>query len=233
MTKKPSKRDREEGLDYGTVSNDVAGIIEAARRSAVRAVNAAMTTAYWLIGRRIVEYEQGGKERAEYGEMLLQRLAQDLTAQFGRGFSYPNLNKFRQFYLSYPPERILSTPPIGSDTPILSTVSIELKPTRLQTPSGECRRTSRPKVGLRRDASHRDLTQPTLYPIVNTCPRGCARGVLGRIARARAVSHCGCDSRRGPRCFARRAGGRSCRRNGRRRRVDPARPIGRAVLLSV
>jgi len=114
-----------------------AGIIEAARACAVRTVNSVMTAAYWLIGRRIVEDEQGGKARAEYGEMLLQRLAQDLTAQFGRGFSYPNLNKFRQFYLTYPQERILSTPPRESGAPILSTVSRELAATPVPTLSAE------------------------------------------------------------------------------------------------
>ena len=84
-----------------------------------------MTAAYWLIGRRVVEFEQKGKARAAYGERLLQRLAQDLSAKFGRGFSYPNLNKFRQFYLTYPQERILST------------VSIESAPTKIRTPSGK------------------------------------------------------------------------------------------------
>src|SRR5437667_10989927 len=73
-----------------------------------------MTATYWEIGRRIVEFEQRGKKRAQYGEELLQRLAQDLTARFGRGFSYPNVNKFRQFYLAFPAPGILSTPSIES-----------------------------------------------------------------------------------------------------------------------
>ena len=54
-----------------------------------------MTATYWEIGRRIVEFEQGGEKRAEYGEALLQRLAQDLNAKFGRGFGRSNLFQIR------------------------------------------------------------------------------------------------------------------------------------------
>ena len=72
---------------YQGVFGDVSNIIDAARESAARSVNAAMTAAYWLIGRRIVEFEQSGAERAEYGAALLERLAADLTGRFGRGFS--------------------------------------------------------------------------------------------------------------------------------------------------
>ena len=92
----------------------IAELLEAARRTAARTVNALMTATYWEIGRRIVEFEQGGEKRAEYGEALLQRLSQDLNAKFGRGFSYPNVNKFRQFYLAFPGANILWTPSIES-----------------------------------------------------------------------------------------------------------------------
>jgi len=101
MTKKRAKLDGQEAADYGIVLGDVAGIIEAARRCAVRRVNAVMTAAYWLIGRRIVEFEQGGAERAAYGEELMERLARDLTAAFGRGFGKSNLFDMRAFYLAY------------------------------------------------------------------------------------------------------------------------------------
>ena len=72
---------------YEAVYGDVSKIIDAARESAARSANAAMTAAYWLIGRRIVESEQSGEERAEYGVALIERLAEDLTRRFGRGFS--------------------------------------------------------------------------------------------------------------------------------------------------
>ena len=65
---------------YQAVFGDVSKIIDAARESAARSVNAAMTAAYWLIGRRIVEFEQSGEERAKYGAALMERLAEDLTA---------------------------------------------------------------------------------------------------------------------------------------------------------
>jgi len=60
-----------------------------------------MTTAYWQIGRRIVEREQQGSARASYGEELVTRLAEDLTARFGRGFSRTNVFQMRQFFLAY------------------------------------------------------------------------------------------------------------------------------------
>src|ERR1044071_9831196 len=95
--------------EYGAMLNRVVSLIDDARRVSARTVNALMTATYWLIGRHIVEFEQHGKERAEYGEELLQRLAHDLTTKFGRGFSYPNVNKFRQFYLAFSTANILST----------------------------------------------------------------------------------------------------------------------------
>ena len=99
-----------QGARYETVFGDVSKIIDAARESAARSVNAAMTAAYWLIGRRIVEFEQAGEERAEYGAALIERLAEDLTRRFGRGFSLQNIYRMRLFYLAFPPDRILSTP---------------------------------------------------------------------------------------------------------------------------
>ena len=88
------------------VFGDVSNIIDAARESAVRSVNTAMTAAYWLVGHRIVEFEQSGEERAEYGAALIERMAEDLTGRFGRGFSRQNLQNMRLFYLSYPPDSV-------------------------------------------------------------------------------------------------------------------------------
>ena len=87
---------------YGDLVGGIAGVLEAARRASARTVNAIMTATYWEIGRRIVEYEQQGKARAEYGEALLKRLATDLTVRCGRGFSETRLKKYRQFYLALP-----------------------------------------------------------------------------------------------------------------------------------
>jgi hypothetical protein len=63
----------------------------------------------WELGRRIVEFEQGGKGRAGYGEQLMERLSHDLTGRFGKGFSRQNLQSMRQFYTTYPPEQICQT----------------------------------------------------------------------------------------------------------------------------
>jgi predicted nuclease of restriction endonuclease-like (RecB) superfamily len=76
----------------------VATILERARSQATRSVNREMVVAYWLIGREVVEYEQGGTKRAAYGEALLEALSHRLTVQFGRGFDVTNLRKMRQFY---------------------------------------------------------------------------------------------------------------------------------------
>ena len=94
-------------------------------------VNAAMTSTYWRIGLRIVEEEQRGSDQAEYGKRLVARLAQDLTARFGRGYSQPNLFRMRSFYLTYRSGALdtskLSTPSrISSDAEIFSTPWIKL-----------------------------------------------------------------------------------------------------------
>ena len=94
---------------YGFLVGGIADVLEAARLASARAVNAVMTATYWEIGRRIVEYEQRGIERAEYGEFLLKELGRDLTARFGRGFGWRNLFQMRAFYLTYP-LRKLQTP---------------------------------------------------------------------------------------------------------------------------
>ena len=110
--KQPSPRRAALSKDvpYQAVYGDVSKIIDAARESAARSVNAAMTAAYWLIGRRIIEFEQSGDERAEYGAALIERLAEDLTVHFGRGFSLRNIYNMRLFYLAHPTDRILQTP---------------------------------------------------------------------------------------------------------------------------
>jgi hypothetical protein len=87
--------------DYSGVLADVVGLLESARHQAARSVNAVMTTTYWQIGRRIVDVEQSGQGRAEYGERLIERLSADLTTRFGRGFGRRNLFQMRAFYLAY------------------------------------------------------------------------------------------------------------------------------------
>lgn len=118
----PSETLRNDSSYKGLVA-DLTGLLEVARRASARAVNSVMAATYWELGRCIVEFEQGGQKRAAYGEELIQRLAEDLGQKFGRGFSYPNLSKFRQFYLAY------------AEQPKPSTVSRESKPENLSTAS--------------------------------------------------------------------------------------------------
>lgn len=94
---------------YEHVLNDIVLVLNEARAATARSVNTMMTVAYWQIGHRIVENEQGGLERAEYGKQLLKRLAQDLTARYGRGFARQNLYQMRQFRLVWTPEQIFQT----------------------------------------------------------------------------------------------------------------------------
>ncbi len=77
-------------------------LIAQARRKVLRAADTAQVQTYWQIGRHIVEFEQGGAARAEYGVRLLPRLAEKLTVEFGRGFNASNLHKMKQFYLTFP-----------------------------------------------------------------------------------------------------------------------------------
>ena len=84
--------------NYSKLLGGVTELLEAARRASARTVNAFMTATYWEVGRRIVEFEQGGAKRAGYGEQLLKRLSSDLTERLGRGFSVRNLESMRLFY---------------------------------------------------------------------------------------------------------------------------------------
>ena len=79
----------------------VRGILASARQRAYTAVNFAMVESYWLIGQQIVEHEQGGEARADYGKGLLRELAWRLTNEFGKGFDERELRKMRQFYMLF------------------------------------------------------------------------------------------------------------------------------------
>ena len=77
-------------------------ILSLARKQTYQAINSQMVKAYWLVGQRIVEEEQEGKEKAVYGDKLLENLSKALSAELGKGFSLANLKNFRKFYLTYP-----------------------------------------------------------------------------------------------------------------------------------
>lgn len=87
-------------------NQDISVLLDNARRQAKTAVNTAMVYTYYEIGRRIVEEEQHGQDRAAYGQQLLQGLSEYLTKEFGKGFSLTNLKQFRQFYTVYVNDQI-------------------------------------------------------------------------------------------------------------------------------
>ena len=133
-----ARRSSQKGINpiqgYDSIVLELSELIESARRLSARSVNAVMTATYWEIGRRIVESEQRGKKRAEYGEALLERLAADLTAKFGRGFGVRNLWLMRRFFVHWPEDQILQTVSAESH-------SIPQGPSKIgeivQTPSAE------------------------------------------------------------------------------------------------
>lgn len=84
---------------------EIKAILILARQQSVKSINAVMLEAYWLMGKRIVEEEQHGSTRAQYGEKLITSLSSALVAEFGKGFSVANLKNIRQFYLTFQDEQ--------------------------------------------------------------------------------------------------------------------------------
>jgi len=93
---------------YSKLLKDIGELLVQGRKTAMRAVNKILVETYWEIGKHIVEYEQQGTEKAEYGSQLLNRLAKDLRQRYGKGFSKSNIYMMRQFYLKYPKFQTLS-----------------------------------------------------------------------------------------------------------------------------
>jgi predicted nuclease of restriction endonuclease-like (RecB) superfamily len=174
----PSKRAVAASGGYDRVLSDVVALLESARRTSVRAVNAVMTATYWEIGRRIVDHQQRGDARAGYGEQLLVRLSADLKARFGRGFGVDNLQRMRVFYQAYPPDRIYATLSRNSSdqSQNYATVSRKFTPADapiLQTPSedlisGPIRQTLSGELAISESASRkfslRDLSRAFPLP---------------------------------------------------------------------
>lgn len=104
---------------YNQLLDDIGIILQLARENAVKAVNVQLVTAYWNIGKYIVEYEQEGKERAEYATELLKKLSKDLKLRYGKGFGISNLQYMRLFYIKYPKFRT----PSGKSGRIYQTLS--------------------------------------------------------------------------------------------------------------
>lgn len=97
-------------LQYSQLFENISSLLDNARKKVAVAVNQTMVLTYFEIGRMIVEEEQNGQERAEYGKALLKDLSLHLTEKFGKGFSEDNLSNMRKFYISYSNNTISETP---------------------------------------------------------------------------------------------------------------------------
>ncbi len=91
---------------YHGLLEDISVIIANGRHAVIRRINTVHVVVYWLIGRRIVEFYQQGRERAAYGEEVLKILSADLKSKYGNGFSERNLEMMRLFYIEYPISKI-------------------------------------------------------------------------------------------------------------------------------
>ena len=96
------------GSNYTDLLHNIGDELERGRRQVVSAVNSAMVETYWHIGQHIVEYEQKGNEKADYGSDVLNKLSRDLTDLYGKGFSHSNLIYIRKFYLTYQKSQTVS-----------------------------------------------------------------------------------------------------------------------------
>ena len=120
--KEPSKKYNDED---NMLVNDLRSIVSKARSKAFAAVNYSLVERNWRIGQRIVEQEQNGASRAEYGKHVIEVASAALTEEFGKGFSYTNIANYKRFYLTF------------SDLQILQTLSEEFKKQKHQTLSDE------------------------------------------------------------------------------------------------
>lgn len=94
--------------NYHALISDISSLLEQGRTKVAQTTNTILVQTYWLIGRHIVEFEQNGKEKSEYGSDLLNRLSKDLTQRYGKGFGRSNLFYMRKFYQSFPNSGTLS-----------------------------------------------------------------------------------------------------------------------------
>lgn len=94
--------------EYQKLITSIGQQLSAGRAQAAQKINSILVETYWSIGKHIVEFEQNGAEKAEYGSKLLARLSRDLKLSYGRGFSRRNVLDMRRFYLQYPIWQTLS-----------------------------------------------------------------------------------------------------------------------------
>ena len=96
-------------MEIGNIVSEIKNLLQNAQNKAYQTIRFMMVEAYWQIGKRIVEEEQAGKDRADYGKFLVKELSIELVSTFGKGYSQAVLWNMRQFYLAFPTIEILST----------------------------------------------------------------------------------------------------------------------------
>ena len=106
-------------------------IINEARQRTAQTVNTILVKTYWEIGREIVEHELGGKIRADYGKETLKSISRELVQEYGKGFSFPNLKRMKQFYLNYQIGSTVSS--LFNTTETLATVVTIFEPEKMLT----------------------------------------------------------------------------------------------------
>jgi len=114
--------DNMNSIEYNNLVDTISQIIVSAQNSIAKTVNKTMIFTYWNVGKYIVEFEQNGEKRADYGTELLKKIGLDLTARIGKGFSWRNLYNMKRFYIEFP---------------ILQTVSAKSNINKLQTSSAK------------------------------------------------------------------------------------------------
>ena len=93
---------------YTTLINEIGALLQKGRERTAQSVNTILVQTYWLIGKHLVEFEQDGKEKADYGSQLLDQIAKDLSEHHGKGFSRSNVFQIRQFYSRFSKIQTLS-----------------------------------------------------------------------------------------------------------------------------
>ncbi len=159
---------------YTSLIRRLAEIIHSAKATAARQINKTQVLAYYEIGREIVEFEQRGKARAGYGEELIKRLSNDMTENFGRGFSEMNLRNMRRFYLEFPIQ-IQQTPSVESS-----------EKRKFQTLSGKSsiRQTPSDEFDPQLSWSHYcegKKTHPIIGYILKDSRKGCQAGSVSKL----------------------------------------------------
>ncbi len=113
--------------EYNELVENIGSVYNKAKNKIISTINVEMLDAYWNIGKNIVEFEQKGKLKAEYGKKLLINLYKDLSAKYGKGFSRSNLQYMRLFYLHYPIRQTVSGKLSWSHYVELLTISDDLE----------------------------------------------------------------------------------------------------------